>query len=147
MKTLALGFFLGAITVGVILGAASPAHADPNTSFLDCLAQEGLIITNPAEATRYAALIDQDARNNIPIGVTTRALIQKGFDPLKAGAYVACAARVRMGMPPSVRVSSQDTSVDDLFSDEDYNLNPPLIPASGPSTVETPGTSGVGVIA
>jgi hypothetical protein len=146
MKALALGFFLGAVTVGAIIGAAPPAHADPNTPFLNCLTQEGLIITNPAEATRYAVLIQQDAVNNVPIGVTTRALIQKGFDPLKAGIYVACVARIRMN-GAAVQVASQDSSVDDLFSDEEFNLSPSLNPAPESTTVTTPGTSGVGVVA
>lgn len=149
MKTRLLFKAIGLLGLTAVLLLHAPrAHAEPNTLFLQCLTQEGLTITNSAEATRYAALIEQDARNNVPIGVTTRALIQKGFDPLKAGIYVACVARDRMvGTRASVQVASQESTDGDLFSDEEYNLSLPLTPAQGPATVETPGTSGVGVIA
>lgn len=94
MKTKIL---LGAVvTAGLLIAQAPDAQADPNNSFLECLTQEGLTVTNPTEALKWASLIHQDEINRVPIGVTSRALVQKGFDPLKAGVYIACVFRSHM---------------------------------------------------
>ena len=57
------------------------------------LTRQGLVITDPAAATTWGALIQADELLRVPIGTTERNLIMQGFDPLMAGTYIACAER------------------------------------------------------
>lgn len=80
--------------LGVVgaIALAAPAHANPDTFFLDCLANRGYTIYDPSAAVSWGSRIEQDEVNNIPIVTIERNLVIQGFSVVKADDYIHCAA-------------------------------------------------------
>jgi hypothetical protein len=86
---------LGSVGFSVIGALALPAaaHADPNSYFLECLTQRGIVITDTAKAVAMGIRIQHDEMNGVPAGTIISNLERYwGADPHMAYANMNCAA-------------------------------------------------------
>lgn len=75
------------------LGLAPMSHADPNSFYLDCLTQHGIVITDTANAVNLGVLIQQAEMNQTPYNVLQQDLeTQWGESPRMAQVDMMCAA-------------------------------------------------------